>query len=322
MTVPDTTAIVVTHNSTIHIGECLTALRAAGVAVRVVDNASTDATALLVARCFPEFTLITERTNLGFAGAVNRGLAGVHTGTVLLVNPDCVVPPTTVRGLVDFLRDRPDVGIAGPRLVGRDGRVAVSAHPFESLASVVLSRFGGGLVPVRLRRLLCGARRRQAYDACRRSADPTTVDWLSGACLAVRTPLLRVVGGLDESYFLYYEDEELCLQAALRCAAVVYLPDLPAVHAGGASSCEVGATWPHLYRSMLVFFARHRASTYQAVRAAVLLRSAVGLVLALIRLAVAGLPSRGTGRARARAWRGVARIALTSTRKTVEGQQT
>jgi N-acetylglucosaminyl-diphospho-decaprenol L-rhamnosyltransferase len=309
------TAIVVTHNSAVHIGQSLTALRDAGVPVLVVDNASSDATATLVEQGHPEAGLTRNHANAGFARAVNQALARVGTRYVLLVNPDCVVPVATARGLLTQLRDRPDAGIAGPRLVGPDGRTAISAHPFESLASVVLSRFGGSVMPVGLRRLVCGARRRQAYDACRSTVDdePVTVDWLSGACLAVRTDLLRDIGGLDEGYFLYYEDEELCLQAHRRGAAVVYRPDLVAMHVGGASSREPTATWPHLYRSMLVFFGRHRRSQYQAVRAAVLARAVLGLALGAARLAVRG----GSGAARIRAWWTIALIAAAGHREPI-----
>jgi GT2 family glycosyltransferase len=202
-------------------------------------------------------------------------------------------------------------------LTDANGHIAITAHPFESLASVICSRFGGALAPVALRRVFCSTRRRQAYDSCRRHRGPTTVDWLSGACLAVRAGLLHDIGGLDERYFLYYEDEELCLQAARRGAAVVHLPRLAAVHIGGASSDEASATWSHLYRSMLIFFARHRRSTYQAIRVVILLRAVVGLGLAAVRLP--SQPKAAT--ARARAWLDVARLVLTTRHREREGQR-
>jgi hypothetical protein len=304
----DVTAIVVTHNSEAHIGAALAALRRGGLRVLVVDNASTDGTLRLIGDEFPDVKTTANRANVGFATAVNQVLPAVESDVVLLVNPDCVLPAATAGELVRVVRTVPGVGIAGPRLVGSQGRVAISAHPFESLTSVLASRFGGHLVPVAVRRLLCGARRRRAYDACRDSGGPVAVDWLSGACLAVRTSLLTGIGGLDEAYFLYYEDEELCLQARLRGADVVYLPTVAALHVGGASSADPTLTWPHLYRSMLLFFARHRASTFQAVRTAVLLRAFVGIAMAGARLPVA--PAAAA--ARIRAWSRIARIALSA----------
>ncbi|MGW0507112.1 glycosyltransferase family 2 protein [Micromonospora sp. NPDC003241] len=303
----EATAIVVTYNSAGQIGAALTALRQAGLPVRLVDNGSTDRTVALVRAGFPEVTVVSGQGNVGFAAAVNRAAAGVRSEVLLLVNPDCVVPPETARALVGAVLGRPDVGIAGPRLRDATGRVAVSAHPFETLGTVVASRFGGPLVPAPVRRRLGGRHRRAAYEACLRGAEPTPVDWVSGACLAVRTSLFTAVGGLDEAYFMYYEDEELCLQARRRGAEVLYLPSVDATHSGGASSSDPAWIWPHLYRSMLVFFSRHRPRSRRAVRAVVLLRALLGVALATVRLSLQ--PRAGV--ARMRAWTRVGRIAVT-----------
>ncbi len=308
------TAIVVTHNSAGQIGAALDALGSSGVDVRVVDNASVDSTAALLDRDHTGLRFVANPVNVGFAKAVNQALADVTADVVLLVNPDCIVPPATVRGLVEHLRSHPEVGIAGPRLVGPGGEAAISAHPFETPWSVLASRFGGSLLPVSIRRRLGGRARRRSVEACL-GTDPDSsrtlrVDWLSGACLAVRGELLRELGGLDERYFLYYEDEELCLQARYRGYRVELLPQLEAEHSGGASS-ELGATWPHLYRSMLIFFFSHRRSSYQLVRLAVLVRALVGMALAQVRR----LFRRPGSSTRLRSWGEVASLALAARRE-------
>jgi hypothetical protein len=276
-------AIVVSYNSARQLARCLPRLLAAGADVIVVDNASCDGSAELVARDFPSVRLLANAANVGFGRAVNQGLAATDADVILLVNPDCEVPPETVNGLVDFLREQSDVGVVGPRLLTAEGDVAISAHPFESAWTVLCSRFGAGLLPVGVRRLLSGGGRRRMYDACRDGRGPAAADWLSGACLAVRGDLLRSLGGLDDGYFMYYEDEELCLQAGRAGALVVYLPWLEARHVGGASSSDPAQVWPHLYRSMLRFHARHRPRTRALVRLLVALRALLGLVLALVR---------------------------------------
>jgi N-acetylglucosaminyl-diphospho-decaprenol L-rhamnosyltransferase len=307
------TAIVVTHNSAGQIGESLSALCDSEASVRVVDNASTDRTDALIRRDHSDVWLESNPTNVGFARAVNQALRGTSADVVLLVNPDCVTPTETVRGLVSHLRRHPEVGIAGPRLVGAEGETAISAHPFETLASVVASRFGGSLLPPALRRHLGGRNRRRSINASLGGATAASgsvaVDWLSGACLAVRGDLLRELGGLDERYFLYYEDEELCLQVRRRGYGVVLLPQLQAMHVGGASS-QPGATWPHLYRSMLIFFGSHRRSSYQLLRLVVLVRAVLGLGLAQARR----LLRRSSAERRFRAWREIAVMALAMSR--------
>ncbi|WP_172639108.1 glycosyltransferase family 2 protein [Streptomyces tailanensis] len=314
----NTTAIVVTYNSAACITDCLTALREAGAEVRIVDNASSDDTVTLVTERFPDLTLVANAVNVGFAAAVNQALAGVTTDTVLLLNPDCVLSAGTARGLVTTIRTQPLVGVTGPRLLGPDGRSVISAHPFESLLTVLASRFGGSLLPVGLRRLLCGNLRRLAYDACREGGLPVCVDWLSGACLAVRTSLLQRLGGLDEGYFMYYEDEELCWQARQAGAKVLFLPALQATHIGGASSsADPTQVWPHLYRSMLRYFALHHPGSYLLVRTAVLLRALLGVGWALVRS-----PLRpAAASARARAWVRIARVAATARTPLFQGRQ-
>lgn len=318
------TAIVVTYNSADHIAACLTALRRSGVAVHVVDNASVDGTARLVAQRFADVRLTANTHNVGFAAAVNQALAQVSTDVVLLVNPDCVLQDGAANALVSVVRGNADVGIVGPHLTAPDGSPQFSIHPFESWRSVIASRFGGRLLPVGLRRLLSGQRRRDAYDACRASGPyapraPQSVDWLSGACMAIRTSLLTRLGGLDAGYFMYYEDEDLCLRAWRGGARVLYHPTARAVHVGGASSSsDPLVTWPHLYQSMLRFFALHRRRSYPVVRATVLLRAFVGIALALLRMP----RRRAEGVARARAWRKVAGIALAADPRTIERQNT
>jgi len=301
-------AIVVTHNSRRHVGACVRSLLEAGAEVVVVDNASSDSTVAAIAERFPQARLLANRENHGFAVAVNQALAVVDAAVVLLVNPDCIVPPETVRALAAHLAAHPEVGAVGPRLVGPNGRMAISAHPFESPLAVLASRFGGSVVPVSLRRLLSGRRRRATYDACCGGTRPLAVDWLSGACLALRGPLFRRLGGLDAGYFMYYEDEELCLQVWHAGGRVEYLPAVAAVHVGGASSGDPAAVWPHLYRSLLRFQARHYPRAFPLVRAAIFVRAVLGIAIGAGRDAVAAL--RGKPARRALAWVRVARLTL------------
>jgi N-acetylglucosaminyl-diphospho-decaprenol L-rhamnosyltransferase len=283
----------------------------------VVDNPTPDRTQMMVARLRADVGLRIHDENLGFAAAVNQALAGVLADIVVLVNPDCVLAPGAVRVLLQTLRDHPEAGIVGPRLVGPDGRPRISAHPFESWRTVLASRFGGGLVPVAVRRLFSGRRRRAAYDACKanRPGPPVAVDWLSGACLAIRTELLTELGGLDAGYFLYYEDEELCLSSWRHGASVLYQPAAQATHIGVGSSQDPCQTWPHLYQSMLRFFGRHRRGSYQLVRMAVLFRAFAGITAGSVRTVLA---STG-GTKRVRAWWRIARLTLAA-RATKEGR--
>ena len=286
-------AIVVTYRSAGSIGACLDALLEGDLHVVVVDNAGT---ADVVREHFPQIELIANDENVGFARAVNQGLARCESDVVLLVNPDCVVPTATVAALVEYLREHADVAVVGPRLREADGSVNISAHPIATFGSMLgnrARRFFPFLTPLLARHSRFGS-----YDACLHATEPTEVEMVIAACVAVRGDFLRdELGGLDEGYFMYCEDMELCLQAWQRGRRVVYLPTVEAFHEGGGSSGDRSHVWPLHTRSTLRFHAKHRPRTFQLVRLALLGRAVLGFA-----------DPRGHRR---RAWAGVARVVLT-----------
>ncbi|MBW3608606.1 MAG: glycosyltransferase family 2 protein [Actinobacteria bacterium] len=294
---------MVTYQSHDAIGPCIDALAECVNSIVVVDNASGDGTASLVRERYPTVEVIANADNVGFARAVNQGIARTHHDTLMLVNPDCVLAAGTAHALSEHLHRHPDVGIAAPRLLDSAGDVVVSAHRFETLVSVFASRFGGSLVLSRVRGRVSWGTRRATYAAVGAGdQEAVTVDWASGACLAIRGALLDRLGGLDEGYFMYYEDEDFCLQARREGASVAYLPGVTAQHVGGASSSDAAALWPWLYASMLRFFALHRPASVPALRTVLVLRACIGVALATLR-----------GRRRsALAWSRIARIAVGS----------
>jgi GT2 family glycosyltransferase len=307
-------ALIVTHNSAGQIEVCIEALRESELSLCIVDNASADETVDIVRRLAPDATLVGNCVNVGFAAAVNQGLALIDDGVVILVNPDCVLPRTTVKSMLEVLTSDPDIGIVGPQLRDVHGRLVVSAHPFETVPRLVASRFGGSLVPLTWKHRLSHLKRRRSDLPTGSDSMVVDVDWLSGACLAMRTEFLRSLGGLDSGYFLYYEDEELCMQARLAGTRVVQLIGVEAVHSGGASSDDPAHLWPHLYRSLLRFHRRNNPRRYQVVRLVVLARAALGLVLATARMLGA---QRNQGRQRALAWIRVARLTFAASDRSV-----
>ena len=289
-------AIVVTYRSADAIEACLAPLVSAGANVVVVDNAET---ARAVRR---DVELIANNDNVGFPRAVNQGLARCDGDVVLLVNPDCVVPPETVAALAAYLREHPDVAVVGPRLRESDGSINISAHPIASFGTLLANRVRRFL-PF-LTRFFARNARFSSYEACLHAMEPTDVEMMIAACVAVRGSFLRdELGGLDEGYFMYCEDMELCLQAWKRGHRVVYLPGVEAFHEGGGSSGDRSHVWPLHTRSTLRFHARHRPQTFHLVRLALVARAALGLA--------------DPRPHRRRAWARVARVALTVRKRTL-----
>ena len=301
-------AIVVTYNSAGAIEACVAPLLEAGAHVIVVDNASADGTTQLVSDRFTDVELIANEENRGFPAAVNQGAARALSNTLLLVNPDCVVPAETVRALDAFLEEHPDAGLVGPRLRENDGSIQLSAHPLGSFSTLLANR---------ARRVLPRAladRFGKSYHVCLNATEPTDVGMMIAACVAIRRDLLETIGGLDEGYFMYLEDMELCLQVRRAGYRVVYLPTVEARHVGGASSGDRSHVWPHHSRSLLRFHARHRPRTFQLVRGTLIARAILGMGLGLGQDALAAARHQPPRR-RTLAWARVARIALRQGRR-------
>lgn len=219
--------VIVTHDSAAEIRGCLSSLRnygaRAGQEVIVVDNASTDGTADLVASEFPEVRLVASTRRRGFAANCNHGARVAQTGTLLFLNPDARVKHGAIDALLDLLSSNEQVAVAGPRLVYPDGRLQPSARRFPTFLSVLVRR-----TPLRwVLRNSKGERRHLMLDGIDERAclhEPLAVDWLLGAAVAVPNEVYRKLGGMDEGYRLYCEDIDLCWRAWEAGYRVVQVP--------------------------------------------------------------------------------------------------
>lgn len=201
----------------------------------VVDNASPDGTADLVARLMPEAHVIPMGRNAGYAAAINAGARHAARGDVLLVlNPDVRLRPGCVAALVDGLRD--GVGITVPKLLDDAGQTAPSLRRDPSVSRAWAEALLGGNRAARL------ARSEQVVDRPA-YAHAHDVDWATGAVLAIAPEARAAVGDWDESFFLYSEEVDLCQRTRDAGFAVRYVPEAVAEHSSGPYGAD-----PHLWR--------------------------------------------------------------------------
>ncbi len=221
--------VVVTHQSVGEIGDCLASLRTASrdveAEVIVVDNASTDGTAELVRRDFPEVRLIRKTSRHGFARNSNIGASAASGRHLLFLNPDTVVRWGALRSLLRYLDEHPSVGAVGPRLVYPDGRLQASARRFPEARSALVRR-----TPLRLVLRSCAAERRHLMLEDYSGDEVRDADWLLGAAVLVRGEAFRELSGFDEGYRLYCEDIDLCWRLHEHGWAVRYLPTAVVQH--------------------------------------------------------------------------------------------
>ncbi len=266
----DLAVIIVSYNVREYLGECVASvLQSTGLTldVWVVDNASSDGSADMVAERFPQVHLIRSPHNGGYAYANNLALRELGIGTAaplcryaLLLNPDTRVQQGDLAQTVGFADQHPDAGVVGVKLVRQDSSLDLACRRSFPTPAVSLTRMLG------LSRLFPRSRLFGRYNLTYLDPDQTAeVDAVVGAFMLVRRQAIEQAGLLDEAYFMYGEDLDWALQIKQRGWKVVYYPTVTVLHYKRASSNKsLPRTTRAFYESMLIFYRKHYASTTPA----------------------------------------------------------
>ncbi len=241
----DLSIVILNYNTRDHLRACLHALQAEGSTslaggaidceVMVVDNASSDSSADMVAADFP--------------------------WVVLILNPDTLMPHGGIAGLMDRLEDHPDAGVIGPKLLRPDGSMHLACRRSFPTPAVAFYRISG------LSRLFPKSPRFGRYNLTYVDPDlPIEVDSVCGACMLVRRTVIDRVGLLDERFFMYGEDLDWCLRTRLMGWTVRYEPGIVVHHQHGASSRKRALrTTYHFFRAMDLFYRKHYIGRYHPI---------------------------------------------------------
>jgi GT2 family glycosyltransferase len=252
--------------------------------ILVVDNGSTDDTASVLPREFPQIQFIRPEKNLGFARACNLGAKPARGEFLLLLNSDTRLTPEALARAVVWMRARPACAVAGAQLLNADGSRQNSIANFPTLATELLNKS-------LLRRLRPGKFPGKEHDF----REPVEVETVVGAFMLVRKSVWDTLGGLDERYFFFFEETDFCLQARRRGQRVFHLPDVRVWHGQGqtARQVSVGARIEY-WRSRYAYFAKnHRLPTRLVLAAGLWLRLLLdSLAAGLCALATLGQNAR------------------------------
>jgi len=257
---PDLTIIVVSWNTRDLLADCLSSVRRwyGGVSYQliVVDNASADGSADMVARDFPEVTLIRNAANLGFVKANNQAASLALGRVFLLLNSDTKVLDAGVAEIIEFLDANPGVGAVTGKVLNADGSFQ---RPFRRFPAPVGAYFRHTL------RLIVGLdtpfHRRYMLQAINPDTEAVLDGWITGAYLFVRREFLHQGTIFDQDSFMFYEDTMLCLRIRQAGARIAYLPIAPIVHYGGESTKHVKAlTMYNSFISSVEFFRKTRGA--------------------------------------------------------------
>ena len=231
----DIAVIIVNWNAREDLRHCLQSLLGdpkpvVDSSVWVVDNASSDGSPAMVASEFPDAHLIVNTENVGFSKANNQAIAQTDSRYAFLLNSDAAIHSGALEALVAYADAHPKAGVIGPRVLNPDGSLQFSCRRFPSLgAGFFRNTYLGRLFP----------NNKFARDYLMTDFDHAhdlPVDWVSGCAMLLRRDLIAEIGALDERFYMYCEDVDICQRAWDAGREVVYAPSAIVTHAIGRSS--------------------------------------------------------------------------------------
>ncbi|OGE84263.1 MAG: hypothetical protein A2846_02940 [Candidatus Doudnabacteria bacterium RIFCSPHIGHO2_01_FULL_49_9] len=283
----DLSVIIVSFNTSDRLRQCLRSVfnstAKSAFEVFVVDNASADGSAEMVAAEFPKVRLIKNPENLGYSKANNVALRKIlsplptppHQGQgnskenssprsgggevgggkipryVLLLNPDVEISRDSFDKMISFMDNDKSIGIAGCKVMKSDGTLdKASRRSFPNFQNSL--RYFLGL--------------RSSYNLDLPDDEIAEVDSVMGAFLMIRSEAVDKIGLLDEAFFMYGEDLDWCYRAKQAGYKVMYAPMTTVIHHKGSSSRKLpGKALYEFHRAMFVFYDKHYSAQHNAV---------------------------------------------------------
>jgi GT2 family glycosyltransferase len=220
----------------------------------VVDNNSKDESVEGLRREFPDIKLLSLSRNRGFGAGNNRGAAAAHGEYLFFLNSDTLLLEDTPSLLAAMMEAEPQIAACGPRLVNGDNTFQLSFGPDPSLLNEWKLR--------RIQRVLQKGDPSVRARSESRSSGMMEVDWVTGAAIMVRRDVFEKVRGFDETFFMYFEDADVCRRIRKLGWKVLYVPATKVVHLLGQSIATAGERIPVEYRKSQVHYYQKHSSRF------------------------------------------------------------
>ncbi len=257
----DVSIIIVNYNVKEFLANCIESIRRSSgdlsTQIIVVDNQSTDGSKEFLQTHFGDLTYIWNEKNVGFGAANNQGIHIADGEFILLLNPDTILQENTLQVMLDFMRENPEVGVSGCKIVNPDGTFAPeSRRSVPTLSNSMYKTLG-------LSSLFPKSRLFSTYYLGWMSPDlGSEVPVLSGSFMFFRGSVLRELSGFDERFFMYGEDIDLCVRVAKEGWKIIYLPSTSIVHYKGESSKKDDIRYiKNFNEAMILFFKKYHSGT-------------------------------------------------------------
>lgn len=254
----DLSIVIVNWNVADYLQRCLSSIFSCSydlsVEVIVVDCASTDHS-VNVLQNFPNVYPIVLSTNIGFSAASNIGISSAHGRYIMLLNPDTEVIDHVLEDLVWYLDHHPKVGIVGPRTLNSDGTIQPTKRRFPTfLTSIFSLKKNSPRTPGKAPDFISD----YYYANHGTETDVIEVDWVQGSAIVMRKELYDQIGGIDEQFWMYHEEIDLCRRAKNAGWKIVYVGTTSIIHHQGKSSQQViEQSLFHWKQSRIKYFRKH-----------------------------------------------------------------
>lgn len=225
----------------------------------LVDNNSTEPEAIKFTKEFPDLTVIRSEKNLGF-GAANNLAAQKSLGDILLfINNDVIITTEFLKKIEEEFYKNPTIGIIGPKLLNKDKSLQLSCGKLPSISMEFFDKILYSAVDKKNRLALNFINRKYLRKKQK--------GWVTGAALFIRKKLFLELSGFDESFFMYFEDKDLCARAAAKGMKVLYFPESSLIHLrGGSFNGSNQKFLVQKYReSQLYYYQKHKSKLEQII---------------------------------------------------------
>jgi hypothetical protein len=190
----------------------------------VVDSAATRISRDLIKEEFPQVKLLSFKENLGYSRGVNEGIKSAEGNYFLILNPDIIATGGSISLMLSYLKKHPDIGILGPKMLNFNGTLQRTYFSFYKLSTIIARRsFLQKLKPFK----------KSLDEFLMLDTDPEkiqTPDWVMGSAMMISRTAEEKVGGMDERFFMYFEDVDWARRFWHNDYKVVYYPEAVMYH--------------------------------------------------------------------------------------------
>lgn len=251
--------ILVNYNGAEILPECLYSLEKYinknNCEIIVVDNNSQDNSIDIIENQFPNIKLMKLPKNVGFGAGNNVG-AKIATGEFLfLLNTDTILIENTPQLLSNYLHQNEDVGVVSSRITFQDGSYQLSCGNLPNIMIEFIDKIRYSL-DKKWHSIFS-----TLYD--KQYSSVQEVGWVTGACLMIRRDIFEKLGGFDESFFMYFEDKDLCKRVHDTGFKVIYYPKTSLIHLLAGSSQSMKKSVNSYYRDSQVYYYQKHLERFQ-----------------------------------------------------------